>query len=177
MITYKTGNIFNSSAQVITNTVNCVGVMGKGLALAYKKKYPEMFNDYKIKCSEGQVNPGQPYLWENKEVQVLNFPTKRHWKQASLISDIEEGLKYLAGNYSKMGISSVALPPLGCGLGGLSWTDVKSLINKYLGSIEDLDVYVYEAIESKSQSGDQNQKSNRSKPSRDEGFAAQQSLI
>lgn len=177
MITYKTGNIFNSPAQVITNTVNCVGVMGKGLALAYKKKYPEMFNDYKAKCNEGQVKPGQPYLWENDEVQILNFPTKRHWKQASLISDVEEGLKYLAKNYSQMGISSVALPPLGCGLGGLNWAEVKNLINKYLGSIEDLDVYVYEAIESKSQSDDKSQNSNWSKPSRDEGLAAQQSLF
>lgn len=177
MITYKTGNIFNSSAQVITNTVNCVGVMGKGLALAYKKQYPEMFNDYKTKCSEGQVNPGQPYLWENAEVQVLNFPTKRHWKQASLLSDVEEGLKYLANNYGQMGISSVALPPLGCGLGGLNWADVKNLINKYLGSIEDLDVYVYEATESKSQSDDKNQNSNWSKPSRGEGLVAQQSLF
>jgi O-acetyl-ADP-ribose deacetylase (regulator of RNase III) len=154
MIIYKTGNIFNSSAQVITNTVNCVGVMGKGLALAYKKKYPEMFNDYKVKCSEGLVNPGHPYLWENEEVQILNFPTKRHWKQASLVSDVEEGLMYLASNYSQMGISSVALPPLGCGLGGLIWADVKNLINKYLGSIEDLDVYVYEPTEFESQLND-----------------------
>ena len=116
MITYKTGDIFQSNAQVITNTINCVGVMGKGLALAYKKKYPAMFSDYKARCDKGDVNPGQPYLWEDEKTQILNFPTKRHWKQNSLLSDVEEGLKYLAEKYAQMGISSLALPPLCCGL-------------------------------------------------------------
>lgn len=144
MITYKTGDIFQSNAQVITNTINCVGVMGKGLALAYKKKYPAMFKDYKVRCDKGEVNPGQPYLWEDEKTQILNFPTKRHWKQNSILSDVEDGPKYIAENYVDMGISSLALPPLGCGLGGLSWSDVKNLINKHLGPIKDLDVYVYE---------------------------------
>ena len=138
MITYKTGDIFQSNAQVITNTINCVGVMGKGLALAYKKKYPAMFSDYKARCDKGEVNPGQPYLWEDDKTQILNFPTKRHWKQDSLLSDVEEGLKYLAENYTQMGISSLALPPLGCGLGGLNWSDVKNLINKHLGRLKTL---------------------------------------
>ena len=144
MITYKTGDIFDSAAQVITNPVNCVGVMGKGLALAFKGKFPEMFLDYKMKCQQGKVILGQPYLWESETVQILNFPTKQHWKQNSSLYDVENGLKYLAQNYTQMGISSVALPPLGCGLGGLNWKDVKSLINKHLGPLEDLDVYVYE---------------------------------
>ena len=176
MITYKTGDIFKSNAQIITNTVNCVGVMGKGLALAYKKKYPEMFNDYKTRCEKGDVSPGRPYIWENDEVQILNFPTKRHWKQDSLLSDIEEGLKYLSQNYAQLGISSLALPPLGCGLGGLNWSDVKSLINKYLGPIEDLDVYVYEKTEAKSESEDQSGKQSIHS-SKDEGLVAQQSLF
>lgn len=150
MITYKTGDIFQSNAQVITNTVNCVGVMGKGLALSFKEKFPTMFIDYKIRCDRGEVNVGQPYLWEDDKFQILNFPTKKHWKQDSLLSDIENGLKYLSENYTKMGISSLALPPLGCGLGGLEWSDVKNLINKYLGSIQDLDVYVYESEASSS---------------------------
>ena len=176
MITYKTGDIFQSNAQVITNTVNCVGVMGKGLALAYKKKFPAMFRDYKARCGKGDVNPGQPYIWEDDKTQILNFPTKRHWKQGSLLSDVEEGLKYLAKNYAQMGISSLALPPLGCGLGGLNWSDVKNLINKYLGPIEDLDVYVYEKTESKSQLDDDSIKKPLSL-SRDEGLVAQQSLF
>lgn len=176
MIIYKTGDIFKSSAQVITNTVNCVGVMGKGLALAYKKKFPEMFQDYKTKCDKGKVNPAQPYLWENDSIQILNFPTKRHWKQNSLLSDIEEGLKYLSKNYAQMGISSLALPPLGCGLGGLDWSDVKNLINKYLGPIEDLDVYVYEKEDSKLLPDD-NENKEWTKPCSDEGLAAQQFLF
>lgn len=176
MITYKTGDIFQSNAQVITNTINCVGVMGKGLALAYKKKYPAMFSDYKARCDKGEVNPGQPYLWEDEKTQILNFPTKRHWKQDSLLSDVEEGLKYLAENYAQMGISSLALPPLGCGLGGLNWSDVKNIINKHLGPIEDLDVYVYEKTESKSQLDDNSNKKPFSS-SNDEGLVAQQSLF
>lgn len=176
MITYKTGDIFQSSAQVITNTVNCVGVMGKGLAFVFKTKFPEMNEDYIKRCQEGLVKVGHPYLWENDNIQILNFPTKRHWKQDSFLSDIDSGLKYLADNYAQMGISSIALPPLGCGLGGLNWDDVKSLINKHLGSIEDLDVYVYESTKSKSSLADE--KNNRHKNlSQQNALAAQQSLI
>jgi O-acetyl-ADP-ribose deacetylase (regulator of RNase III) len=176
MITFKTGDIFQSNAQVITNTVNCVGVMGKGLALEFKTKFPEMNEDYVKRCQDGHVKPGQPYLWENDSVQILNFPTKRHWKQNSFLSDIEAGLKYLADNYAQMGVSSIALPPLGCGLGGLSWDDVKNLINKYLGPIQDLDVYVYEKTESKIEF-DNEKKNLYKKTSEDNGIAAQQSLL
>lgn len=147
MIIYKTGNLFNSNAQVITNTVNCVGVMGKGIALQFKNKFPEMFLDYKRKCDSGELKLGRPYLWTSGEVQVLNFPTKGHWKENSNLQDIESGLKYLAENYEKLEINSIALPPLGCGNGGLNWKDVKNLINKYLGPLELLDVYVYESVE------------------------------
>jgi len=98
MITYLEGNIFDSPAQVITNTINCVGVMGKGLALEFKNRFPLLFQDYKKKCEEGHVKPGTPYLLENDEVQVLNFPTKRHWKEKSYLEDIDQGLQYLAKN-------------------------------------------------------------------------------
>jgi O-acetyl-ADP-ribose deacetylase (regulator of RNase III) len=144
LVTFVRGNIFESSAQVITNTVNCVGVMGAGLALEFKNKFPTMFDGYKIRCQKKEVTPGVPYLWENDSAQILNFPTKRHWKESSLIGDIEDGLKYLAANYQKMGLQSMALPPLGCGLGGLDWQDVKPLVEKYLGPLPDLEVYVYE---------------------------------
>jgi O-acetyl-ADP-ribose deacetylase (regulator of RNase III) len=93
------------------------------------------------------VNLGVPYLWNNGQDQILNFPTKGHWREGSNLSDIEAGLKYLAENYEKLEINSIALPPLGCGQGGLNWKDVKSLINKYLGPLDLLDVYVYEASE------------------------------
>jgi len=176
MITYKTGDIFKSKAQVLTNPVNCVGVMGKGLALAFKNKFPDMFLDYKAKCDRQEVIPGRPYLWENSFVQILNFPTKRHWSQDSLLSDIEDGLKYLAQNYAQMGVSSLALPALGSGFGGLKWADVKNLINKYLGPIVDLDVYVYEPTEAEAL-GDELDQRSMAKKQEDEGFAAQQQLF
>ncbi len=144
MVTFVRGDIFKSPAQVLTNTVNCVGVMGKGVALEFKNRYPQMFSDYKVKCAQGQVKPGQPYLWENDSTQVLNFPTKRHWRESSLLQDVEDGLKYLAESYEQMGIQSLAMPALGCGLGGLKWSVVQPLIVKHLGTIPDLDVYVYE---------------------------------
>ena len=144
MVTFVKGDIFKSPAQVLTNPVNCVGVMGKGLALEFKHRYPQMFGDYKSKCNQGKVIPGEPYLWENDSTQVLNFPTKRHWRDSSLIQDIEDGLKYFAASYEKMGIQSIAMPALGCGLGDLKWSEVQLLIVKYLGDLPDLDVYVYE---------------------------------
>jgi O-acetyl-ADP-ribose deacetylase (regulator of RNase III) len=156
--------------------VNCVGVMGKGIALTFKKQFPAMFEDYRARCEKGNVRPGAPYIWENDEVQILNFPTKRHWRQNSLLEDIESGLKYLRDNYADMGITSLALPPLGCGNGGLNWSEVKNLINKYLGSLEDIDIYVYEAYEAKQKPlGDS--KSSFHSTNRDEGLVAQQSLI
>ena len=144
MVTFVKGDIFKSPAQVLTNTVNCVGVMGKGVALEFKNRYPQMFNDYKSKCDQGNVKPGQPYLWEDDSAQVLNFPTKRNWRDNSLLQDVEDGLKFIAGYYEQMGIQSIAMPALGCGLGGLKWSEVQPLIVKHLGSISDLDVYVYE---------------------------------
>ena len=148
MIVFVKGDIFNSPAQVLTNTVNCVGVMGKGIALEFKIRFPKLFEDYKVRCEKELVKPGHPYLWEDDKVQVLNFPTKRHWKDESLIQDVEKGLKYLSTNFSKMGIQSIAMPALGCGNGGLSWEEVRPLFEKYLAPIPDLDVYIYEPNDS-----------------------------
>jgi len=171
MVTYKSGDIFRSPAQVITNTVNCVGVMGKGLALEFKNRYPDMFREYKARCERGEVRPGKPYLFENNQVEVLNFPTKRDWRENSRLEDIEAGLKYLAENYAKMGIFFLALPPLGCGLGGLHWPDVRSLIEKYLAPIQDLEVFVYEpaAAQSKTPSDSEG----KALPKTGSGLAAQ----
>lgn len=122
-----------------------------------------MFIDYKNRCRKGDVKAGQPYLWENDEIQILNFPTKRHWQDRSLLIDIEDGLRNLAKNYQSMGIQSLALPPLGCGLGGLNWDDVKPLIEKYLGSLSDLEVYVYEpSIASENTTRDEKKESSSS---------------
>ena len=144
MITFLTGKLFSSHAQVITNTVNCVGVMGKGVALEFKKRHPALFADYQARCAKGAVRVGQPYLWEDDRTQVLNFPTKDHWRNPSRLEWIDSGLRYLADHYGTLGIHSLAMPPLGCGNGGLSWADVKPLLIKHLGEIPDLEVYVYE---------------------------------
>ena len=147
MITYTKGDILKSPVQVITNTVNCVGVMGAGLALQFKNAYPEMFENYKARCERGEVKAGTPYLWSEGNKQILNFPTKRHFKDPSRLEDIEAGLRYLAENHERMDILSLALPPLGCGLGGLQWAKVSELIERYLDPIADLDVFVYESDE------------------------------
>ncbi len=174
MITYIEKNIFQSPAQVLTNTVNCVGVMGKGLALEFKNRHPAMFDDYKRRCDRGEVRPGFPYLWENDRAQVLNFPTKRHWRDDSRLEDIEAGLKYLADHYKDMGIYTLALPQLGCGNGGLQWSDVRPLIDKYLANLPDLEVFVYVATAAKSQRGEEEVGENRERGG--EGLAAQPQL-
>jgi O-acetyl-ADP-ribose deacetylase (regulator of RNase III) len=143
MITYVQGNLFESSAQVLTNAVNCVGVMGKGIALEFKKRFPAMYRDYVVKCASGQMKIGQPWLWEDDKVQILNFPTKRHWRSKSSVADIEAGLEWLAANYGELGIYTIAVPALGCGQGGLAWKDVKPMMEKHLGSLPDLEVFVY----------------------------------
>lgn len=146
MITFVKGDIFESPAQVLTNTVNCVGVMGKGIALEFKRRHPAMFMDYEVRCKMGEVQLGVPYLWEDERTQVLNFPTKGHWREDSRLQDIDAGLQYLVEHYQKMGICSVAMPPLGCGNGGLGWKDVRQMIEQKLGSITDLEVFVYEPL-------------------------------
>jgi O-acetyl-ADP-ribose deacetylase (regulator of RNase III) len=143
MITFVEGNLFDSPAQVLTNTVNTVGVMGKGIALNFKNSYPEMFLDYKNRCKQGLVRIGEPYLWENDEVQILNFPTKENWRNNSKLEYVEKGLQYLRDNYQAMGICTLALAPLGCGNGGLYWPDVKALMIKYLGPLPGLEVFAY----------------------------------
>jgi len=126
------GDIFQSKAQTIINTVNCVGVMGKGIALEFKKHYPEMYKDYVLRCERHEVKPGVPYLY--KELfppQIINFPTKDHWKSISRIEDIERGLKELVTHYQEWGVTSLAIPPLGCGNGQLEWKAVGPLIYRY----------------------------------------------
>jgi len=145
VITFIHGNLFDSRAQVMTNTVNCVGIMGKGVALEFKRQYPALFEDYRMRCHRDEVRIGEPYLWEDDSTQILNFPTKQHWRAPSKLEYIDAGLRYLADHYAELGIHSIAMPPLGCGNGGLKWPDVKDLIIKHLGDLPDLEVYVYES--------------------------------
>lgn len=119
------GNIFDSKCSTLVNTVNCVGVMGKGIALDFKKKYPSMFDEYQKLCKDGRIKPGQPYLYRDLTgISIINFPTKDNWRSPSKFSYITKGLKWFRQSYRELGITSIAFPPLGCGNGGLSWDDI-----------------------------------------------------
>lgn len=142
MIKYLKGDLFKSPAKILVNTVNTVGVMGKGVALEFKKQYPEMFYHYKALCEDRRLDIGNLFLWRNDEKWVLLFPTKKHWKNPSKLEYIELGLKKFAENWDKLGADSIAFPRLGCGNGGLDWAEVKPLMEKYLKNIP-LQIYVY----------------------------------
>ena len=129
----KIGDIFESKCSTIVNTVNCVGVMGKGIALEFKKRYPEMYLDYVKRCNLGQVKTGIPYVFHNIDgTKILNFPTKDHWRSPSRLSYVIDGLDWFVENYKESGITSIAFPPLGCGNGGLSWEVVGPVLYKKL---------------------------------------------
>ncbi len=131
------GNILESSAHTLINTVNCVGIMGKGIALEFKKKFPDMYKDYLSRCEKGEVKLGKPYLYKRAVPPwILNFPTKDHWRSISHFEDIIEGLKYLAENYRKWGITSLAVPPLGMGSGKLKWEHTAPIIYEFLNKLD-----------------------------------------
>jgi O-acetyl-ADP-ribose deacetylase (regulator of RNase III) len=148
MIEYKTGDILNEQAEALVNTVNCVGVMGRGIALQFKRRYPENFKAYEAACKLGVVQPGQMLVFATNNVTnpryIINFPTKRHWRAKSHMSDIASGLEALKAEIQIRRIRSIALPPLGSGLGGLDWSDVRPLIAKALGDIPDIKIIVFE---------------------------------
>jgi O-acetyl-ADP-ribose deacetylase (regulator of RNase III)/uncharacterized protein YwgA len=137
------GDLFASDAQTLVNTVNCVGVMGKGVALEFKKRFPRMARDYAARCARNEVRLGQPYLYEDETgARIINFPTKGHWRASSRLADIEHGLDYLAGHAAEWHLTSLALPPLGCGNGGLAWSEVGPLIYAKLHNAHvDIEVY------------------------------------
>lgn len=127
------GDIFESRCLTIVNTVNCMGVMGKGIALEFKKRYPGMFLDYVNKCNAGQVKTGTPYVFDNVDgTKILVFPTKDHWRSPSRLSYVVDGLDWFVENYKKFNITSIAFPPLGCGNGGLSWSVVGPIMYQKL---------------------------------------------
>lgn len=142
MITYLEGDIFHSPAQVLVNTVNTVGVMGKGIALEFKNKYPEMFTKYKELCKNNSLSVGKLMLWYDSDYWLLQFPTKENWRNPSKIEYIEKGLATFVKRYSDYNISSIAFPKLGCGNGGLNWTEVKDVMEKYLSDLP-ISVYIY----------------------------------
>src|SRR5258708_17203430 len=123
------GDLFSSQKQTLVNTVNCVGIMGKGVAQEFKKRYPSMFEDYAYRCARKQVRLGEPYLFKDpRGRRILNFPTKDHWRSPSRLIDIERGLDYFLSHYRNWGITSIAFPPLGSGNGGLHLSGVGPFI-------------------------------------------------
>jgi O-acetyl-ADP-ribose deacetylase (regulator of RNase III) len=136
MIRVLIGDIFQSKAQTLVNTVNCVGVMGKGIALEFKKRFPAMYEDYKARCDAGQVRLGEPYLYTDMVgTSIVNFPTKDHWRSPSRLEDIVRGLDYFASHFKEWSITSVAMPPLGAGNGGLEWSFVGPVIYQKLSML------------------------------------------
>lgn len=148
MIEYKTGDLLAEDAEAIVNTVNCVGVMGRGIALQFKKAWPENFKAYAEACKQKEVVPGKMWVYElaglTNPHYIINFPTKRHWRGKSRMEDIEMGLQDLLRVIQEKNIQSIALPPLGSGLGGLEWTAVRSRIEQAFSDMKDICVIVYE---------------------------------
>ncbi|MCX7101328.1 MAG: macro domain-containing protein, partial [Methylobacter sp.] len=148
MIEYRRGDILREDAEALVNTVNCVGVMGRGIALQFKDAYPENFKAYKIACKNKEVQPGRMLVFDIGQLTnpryIINFPTKRHWREKSRMEDIDAGLKALVDTIQQYNIHSIAIPPLGSGLGGLDWTDVKPRIKAILQPLSDVHVFIYE---------------------------------
>ena len=148
MIEFKTGDILRADAEALVNTVNCVGIMGRGIALQFKNDFPENFKAYETACTREEVQPGKMFVFETRTLTnpklIVNFPTKRHWRGKSRMEDIDSGLKALVDEIRTRGIRSIAIPPLGSGLGGLNWADVCPRIVEALRGLNDLRVIVYE---------------------------------
>lgn len=142
MIHYIDGTVFNTPAKTIVNTVNCKGAMGAGLALEFKLRYPLMYEDYLQKCNEDKLKIGRQNLFQvNDNLWILNFTTKKHWKDPSKLHYIEDGLAYFRQNHNKVDLKTVAFPKLGTSNGGLDWKDVQILMEKYLGDLN-IDIYI-----------------------------------
>ncbi len=140
MLIYRRTSLLESSAQTLVNTVNCVGVMGKGLAQAFKEREPSMFAAYKRICDDRKLEPGKLWLWRGSDNWVLNFPTKIHWRSPSRIEWIEAGLQKFVAAYESQAITEISFPKLGCGNGNLDWSDVQPVMERYL---KDLPIKVY----------------------------------
>lgn len=154
-IKYKTGDMFNEQSEAIVNTVNCAGVMGKGVALEFKRRWPDNFNKYKKLCKSKNLVPGMMYIFDRGDLfnestprYLINFPTKNHWREKSKLTYIYDGLDDFVKQLKIYNIKSVTLPPLGCGNGGLQWAEVKGAIEEKLSHIDGIDFYVYAPKES-----------------------------
>jgi O-acetyl-ADP-ribose deacetylase (regulator of RNase III) len=148
MIESTQGNLLEADAEALVNTVNCVGVMGKGIALQFKQAFPENFAVYEKVCKAGRMQVGKVLIYETGNLinpkYIINFPTKRHWKGNSRIEDVETGLDDLIGQIRRLNIRSIAIPPLGAGLGGLPWPDVRLRIQTSFAELPDVRVLLFE---------------------------------
>ena len=147
MIEITEGNLLETDAEALVNTVNCVGYMGKGIALQFKQAFPENFKAYEKACRAGEVKPGRMFVWETNLLRdpkyIINFPTKIHWKAKSKVEHIRQGLGALIREVKRLGIHSIAVPPLGCGLGGLDWSEVRPMIEEAFGAVPEVQVFLY----------------------------------
>ena len=143
MIRFKTGDLLAEDAEALVNAVNCVGVMGRGIALQFKKAFPDNFRAYSEACERNEVRPGCMFVYETDQPTnpryIVNFPTKRHWRANSRMEDVEAGLRGLVDVIRERNIRSIAIPALASGLGGLSWDEVRPRLEASLRSLDDLD--------------------------------------
>lgn len=150
MIEYKSGDILKEDAEALVNTVNTVGIMGRGIALRFKEAFPDNFKAYQAASMRHEIKTGHMFVFETKRLTnpryIINFPTKRHWRGRSRLSDIETGLGALANEIRRRGIRSIAIPPLGSGLGGLDWADVRPQIERALGGLPHVRIVVFEPL-------------------------------
>ena len=148
MIEYKNGDIFNEDVEALVNSVNCVGIMGRGIALQFKNMFPANFKAYAAACKRDEVQPGRMFVFQTDQLTnpryIINFPTKRHWRGKSRMEDIESGLKSLAIEIKQRNIRSIAIPPLGSDLGGLEWTEVRPRIQAMLEELGDIEAIILE---------------------------------
>jgi O-acetyl-ADP-ribose deacetylase (regulator of RNase III) len=148
MIEIAKGNLLEADVEALVNTVNCVGFMGKGIALQFKQAFPENFTAYQAACRGGEVVPGRMFVFDNSRLinplYIINFPTKRHWRGKSRMTDIQSGLKALTEEVRRLGVRSIAVPPLGCGLGGLDWREVRPMIEGAFAALPDVRVLLFE---------------------------------
>ena len=147
MIAITAGNLLQTEAKALVNTVNCVGFMGKGVALQFKQAFPDNYEAYRKACEAGEVQPGRMFIYETGRVvapfYIINFPTKRHWRGPSRMEDIDAGLAALVADVKRLGIHSIAMPPLGCGLGGLDWNEVRPRIERAFAELPNVQVLLF----------------------------------
>ena len=148
MVELTHGDLLKHDAEALVNAVNCVGVMGRGIALQFRQAFPDNFKVYETACRRGEVRPGFMLVFETRRRTnpryIINFPTKRHWRGKSRMTDIESGLVALVGEIKDRGILTIAVPALGCGLGGLEWSEVRPRVEHAFVMVPDVHVWLFE---------------------------------